>query len=77
MFLKVKLNGDGGNIGCGCIIFVMIFNLIIGAWSVAEILSWFGKDIPIFADALIGLFVAEISVPIVFIGWILKVCGVF
>jgi hypothetical protein len=40
-------------------------------------LSWFGKDIPIIADIIIGLFVGEVSIPVAIIGWILKICGVF
>lgn len=59
--------------------FVVIFtvNLVIGTWAVNTILSWFSKDIPLWADALIGLFTAEVTTPIAIVGYILKACGVF
>lgn len=69
------------NEGCMGSIFIlgliMLFNISIGAWSVGEILSWLGKDIPLIGDMIIGLFVAEISVPVAIVGWILRICGVF
>lgn len=64
----------------GCLstpLIVIIFNLAIGGWSINEILSWFGKNIPWLADIIIGLFLAEVSVPIAIIGEILKIFGVF
>jgi hypothetical protein len=64
-------------VNCGCIIVILIINLFAGAISVNYILSWFDKYIPLWADAIIGLFVAEISVPVAIVGWILKICGVF
>lgn len=71
MFLKVK------NVGCATAIVVAIINLTCGAWSIGEILSWFGKDIPFWGDGLIGLILGQFSVPIAVIGWVLRVCGVF
>ncbi len=65
------------NCGCGTVILVFILNLAIGGWSVGEILSWFGKDIPTFFDVLIGIFAGEISIPVAIIGRILIMCGVF
>ncbi|GAA0115272.1 hypothetical protein [Clostridium senegalense] len=61
----------------GLPIIISIINLTIGTWSVAEILSWFGKDIPILADGAIGLIVGEISIPIALVGWILRYFSVF
>lgn len=63
--------------GCLTSIVVIIINLFVGGWSVIEILSWFGKTIPFWYNVLIGLFVAEFSIPIAIIGWILRICGVF
>lgn len=63
--------------GCGCGIFVLLLNLIVGAWSIIEILSWFGKSIPLLGSIVIGLFVGEVSIPIAIVGWILKACGIF
>lgn len=64
-------------IGCSGIILVSILNIIIGSWSIDEILSWFGKDIPWIADAIIGLFTAELSIPVAIVGKILRAFGVF
>lgn len=63
----------------GCLIFmiVLIINITIGAWSIMEILSWFGKSIPLWGSILLGLFTGEFSIPIAIIGKILRVCGVF
>lgn len=65
------------NIGCLTVITILLLHLSIGAWSVIEILSWFGKSIPIWGNAIIGLFTAEFSVPIAIVGWILRILGVF
>lgn len=64
-------------IGCLIILLAIIINMTIGAWSVSQILSWFGKSIPMIGNALIGLFVGEISIPIAIIGCILKLFGIF
>jgi hypothetical protein len=63
--------------GIGAYIFILLLNISVGAWSVIEILSWFGKSIPLIANVIIGLFVGEFSIPVAIIGYILKVCGVF
>ncbi len=60
------------SIGCGFLIAIMVLNLTVGAWSVDKILSWIGKDIPMIGDMVIGLFVAEISIPVAVVGSILK-----
>lgn len=76
--LRLRTN-DNVSTGCGCFTYllVLIFNLAAGGWSVWEILSWFGKTIPVWGNVLIGLFTAELSVPVAVIGWVLKACGVF
>ena len=71
MFIKNK------NSGCVTVIIISLINISIGAWSVGEILSWFGKAIPLIASVIIGLFAGEISIPVAIIGWILKICGIF
>ena len=58
-------------------IIISLINISIGAWSISEILSWFGKSIPLIGSAIIGLFAGEISIPVAIIGWILKICGIF
>lgn len=71
MFIKVK------NAGWVTVIKISLINISIGAWSISEILSWFGKSIPLIGSAIIGLFAGEISIPVAIIGWILKICGIF
>lgn len=62
---------------CGCIILVLLFNLAIGGWSVNYLLDFFlDKDIPIIGDVLIGLFVAEFSVPVAIVIAMLQFVGV-
>lgn len=58
-------------------LFILVLNAVVGTWSVSEILSWFGKTIPTWADFIIGLFVGQFSIPIAVIGKILKACGIF
>lgn len=72
-----KLKSRGSGIGCIVVIFILFFNVFVGAWSVDRILLWLDKDIPFIADAVIGLFAAELSVPIAIVGEILRACGVF
>lgn len=55
---------------------ILLINLTIGAWSVFEILSWFGKSIPIWANVIIGMFTGEFSVPIAIIGCLLRSLGI-
>jgi len=64
-------------VGCGIYLFVLILNITVGTWSVIEILSWFGKSIPLIANLIIGLFVGEFSIPVAVVGYLLKVFGVF
>lgn len=64
-------------VGCGLVSSIVLLNLIAGGMSVDYILSWFGKDIPIVMDVIIGLIFGEISIPIALVGYILKLFGVF
>jgi len=64
-------------IGFFGLIVILLINLTIGAWSIVEILSWFGKSVPMVANVAIGLFLGEFSIPLAIVGKILKVCGVF
>ena len=64
-------------VGCGLVSSIVLLNLIAGGMSVAYILSWFGEDIPIVMDVIIGLIFGEISIPIALVGYILKLFGVF
>jgi len=59
-----------------CLIFMLLFNITIGAMSINYITNYFGKDAPWWGDAIIGLFLAELSVPAAIILWFLKLIGV-
>lgn len=66
-----------GKVGCLFLSLVLAINVTVGAWSVLQILSWFGKSIPIWGAILSGLFVGEFSIPVAVVGWVLRACGVF
>lgn len=64
-------------IGCGFAFAIVVFNLIIGGMSVNYLSnSIFHKNLPMWADVLIGFFAGELSVPAAVVVWILKACGV-
>ena len=65
------------SMGCLPIIIILGINLVIGTWSVIEILSWVDKSIPLLGSIIIGLFAGEISIPLAIVGKILKMCGIF
>ena len=51
----------------------VVFNIVVGAMSVNYLLTvFFEKAIPFFWAAVIGLFAAEVTVPVAIIVWILK-----
>ena len=63
--------------GIGCFFGFMLFNAILGGVSVDYCLWWIaGKNIPFFADMIIGFFVAEISIPLMVVLWLLSLFGV-
>jgi hypothetical protein len=71
------MNNNKSLFNCGCMLAVMIFNILVGSWSVDYLLNFFlAKDIPFIGDALIGLIVAEISVPVAVVIWLLQMFGV-
>lgn len=80
---RSRLNSDGflisgSGAGCGCFVWlaVLAFNLTLGGMSVNYLLEFFlNKNIPAWGDVLIGLFVAEISVPVAVVVWLLRFFG--
>lgn len=62
------VNKLGGRI----LLVAILFNGIIGGLSVDYIFSWFGKNIPMIYDMLIGLVFAEFTIPIAILGWLIK-----
>jgi len=62
-----------------CVFWVLffLFNLFVGAWSVNYVLfAFLGKTLPFLGAMLIGLFAAEVSVPVAIVVWLLKAFGV-
>lgn len=61
---------------CGCWILVLIFNLIVGGWSVNYLLDFFlSKTIPFWGAMIIGIIVAEFSIPVAIVIFILRFFG--
>lgn len=51
-------------VNCGCLTAIFIFNLLFGGWSVDYLTNQvFIKNLPFWADIVIGLFTAQLSVP--------------
>jgi hypothetical protein len=64
-------------ITCGCSLVLILFNLLVGGWSVNYLLSFFlDKTIPFLGAALIGLVAGEISVPVAIVVALLRAFGV-
>lgn len=51
--------------------------ITLGTWSSIQILSWFGKSIPLLGNLIIGFFTGTITIPIAIVGMILRMFGVF
>ncbi len=77
MMEQAKKTSDSPTLTCGCLILMMIFNLIAGGWSVNFLLDFFvQKTLPFIATGLIGLIVAEISLLVAIVIYILQFFGV-
>ena len=58
---------------CGCYLMMLIFNIFVGGWSISYLLEIFAsKIIPFWGSCLIGLFTAQVSVPVAIVIWLLK-----
>lgn len=57
----------------GCCLIVLLFNSLVGAWSVNYLLSFFlGKTIPFLGALVIGMVAGEISIPVAIVVAVLK-----
>lgn len=66
-----RVNAAAGGFSCGCILAFIAFNISIGAWAFDGCLDMlWGKDIPWYGDAICGLFLAEIAIPVAIVCWI-------
>lgn len=76
-FLKVKFENSGCFTTIIFAIALFIFNIKVGAWSVAVILSWFNIAAPGVVNGLLGLFLGEFTVPAALLGKLLQFIGLF
>lgn len=61
----------------GCVTGVIVVNATLGGIAFNYALaSLMGKNIPWIADAIIGLFLGEITIPVALICWVIRLCGV-
>lgn len=71
------MDNENAGFTCGCMVLIVLLNLSIGAWCAQYLLlTWFAKDIPWYADMIIGLFLGELTIPLTVITFILKTFGV-
>ena len=76
--MKITINDNKSRrTNCGCILAIVIFNVLIGGWSVSYLLAFFfSKTIPFLGAALLGLIVGEVSIPIAVVVWLLRSFGI-
>lgn len=77
--IKYKSNASD-SAGCavsgGCFLVFLVFNLCFGAWSVNYCLdSFLGKTVDFWIAMVTGLILAEITVPLAVICWLLRLAG--
>jgi hypothetical protein len=69
----MRSSNDGSCINCGCVLAVLIMNIVFGAMSVNYLLSVFAeKTLPFFWAMVIGLFAGQFTVPVAIIVWVLE-----
>ena len=67
-------SGDTSGFSCGCMIVVIIINLVLGAWSVNYILPALGLDpVSTLPAVIIGMFAGEITIPLAIILWLVGI----
>lgn len=70
-------NNSDSFVSCGCMFLIVVFNLLLGAWSINYLLMFFlAKTIPLIAAIIIGLFAGEFTIPLAIVVWILHACGI-
>lgn len=71
-------SGSSGIFSCGCLILILVINLILGAWSVNFILPHVGgRAIAFWPAVIIGMFAGEITIPVAVIWSLLIWAGAF
>jgi hypothetical protein len=76
---KVRVSGVGTLAGgwCGCVVFILILNLTLGAFCFDySLYSIVGKDIPWTLDAVCGLFLGEFTIPCALVCCVLRHCDI-
>jgi hypothetical protein len=71
----VAAGGCGSLVGCRLI--CLIIGLLVGGFCFDySLYSYFGKEIPWYADCVCGLFTAPINVPATVVAFVLRCCGI-
>ena len=66
-----------GGVSCGCFLLALIVNLTVGGYAFDYSLRFIaGKDIPWYADVIVGTVLGEVTIPLAVVCWVLKMCGV-
>jgi len=74
---KYSISSESSPGVCGCYLALFLFNVIVGGWSVNYLMVFFlDKTLPFLGVVLIGMFAAEVSVPVAIVIVILKFFGV-
>lgn len=62
---------------CGCYLLVLLVNVTLGALATNyDVWVCTGKSLPVWASVLLGLFFAQLAIPVAIVFWILVTCAV-
>lgn len=61
---------------CGCMLAVLLFNILLGKWSIDYIgMTGFGVTVPVLPAIVGGLFLGEFTIPAAILVWLLAASG--
>lgn len=73
--MKETSGGCAGS--CGCMLAILLFNVVLGAWTFSyDLWVLAGKTAPWWANVICGLLGGEVTVPLALILWVLSAAGV-
>jgi hypothetical protein len=72
----LRAAGAGGGGCCGCYAALILFNILLGKWSIDYIgMTGFGVTVPVLPAIIGGLLLGEFTVPAAILVWILAASG--
>lgn len=76
-FGPVAVTASSPGAALGCLGFGLALHMLVGGLAF-QICLWsvFAKDIPWYADAVAGFFVAPVAIPAAIACWVVRLCGV-